>query len=223
MDNEDDLHPRLAIEYTKYGMRYGATRTIPDGTEQARVTAVVMPAWTFIPPQPALRVGTSSDVVKAGRRLVNAFIPRDDTSTWHFQVFYEYDRPFDAGFRNVEGGIRLDAAFRKLSNRSNDYLQDRERMKTAAFSGISGILVQDHAVGETQGDVADRTAEHLGTSDIAVIAWRRLMLNAAKALAGGADPPGIGVSYQAVRGETVPCAMGERWQDHLPLVAELAV
>jgi phthalate 4,5-dioxygenase len=39
------------------------------------------------------------------------------------------------------------------------------------------------------GEIYDRTLEHLGASDIAVIRMRRLMLEAARALAEGGEAP----------------------------------
>ena len=43
------------------------------------------------------------------------------------------------------------------------------------------------------GPIYDRTKEHLGVSDIAVIRFRRLMIDAARQLAeSGATPPSLG-------------------------------
>jgi hypothetical protein len=165
----DELQPQLEVEFTQYGMRYGALRRAAEGRlAQARITAVALPCWTFIPP--------FKGITNKTRRLVNAFVPRDDTSTWHFQFFFSRDEPFDDALRRVEGGLDLDSEYKKRSsNLANDYQQDRAAMTRDNFSGIQGILVQDHAVSETQGPIVDRTREHLGTSDLALIAWRRLM------------------------------------------------
>jgi phenylpropionate dioxygenase-like ring-hydroxylating dioxygenase large terminal subunit len=213
---EADLRPRLEVEYTKYGMRYGALR-VPqdDGMTHVRITAVALPCWTFIPPFPG--------GPKAERRLVNAFVPRDDESTWHFQYWFNREAPFDVEHRKREGGLELDAAFKKASNRANDYRQDRARMKRDQFSGIDGILVQDHAVSETQGAIVDRTREHLGTSDIALIAWRRMMLRAAKELAEGVPPPGVeALPFAQIHAATVDVAGDTSWQSSDPLVPALA-
>jgi phthalate 4,5-dioxygenase oxygenase subunit len=213
--HEEDLNPKLEVQYTKFGMRYGATRELADGTLHSRITAVLLPCWTFIPP-------STGNKVIGTRRLVNAFVPRDDTTTWHFQVFFDPEKPFDRAHRAVEGGLQLDDQFRKLRNMGNWYQQDRELMKSGAFSGITGILVQDHAVGETQGKIADRTREHLGTSDLALIAWRRMMLRAAKQVDDDQTPPGIGVPYEAIRSETVTTRNSESWRDLAPLAAAYA-
>jgi phthalate 4,5-dioxygenase len=57
------------------------------------------------------------------------------------------------------------------------------------MSGIKGIVTQDHAVSETQGKILDRTKEHLGASDAAVVAWRRQIIRAARALADDGEVP----------------------------------
>jgi len=58
-------------------------------------------------------------------------------------------------------------------------LIDRQEQKTISFTGIKGIRAQDAMVTETAGPIVDRTREHLGTSDIAVVAMRRTLMDAA--------------------------------------------
>ena len=55
-------------------------------------------------------------------------------------------------------------------------------------TGIPGINNQDRALVEMMGAIADRSKEHLGTSDVAVIAARRTLLGLAKDLAAGKEP-----------------------------------
>jgi len=54
---------------------------------------------------------------------------------------------------------------------------------------------------ETAGPVYDRTREHLGTTDVALIRMHRILLRAAKALAAtGQAPPALTGDFQAIRG-----------------------
>jgi phthalate 4,5-dioxygenase oxygenase subunit len=214
------LQAKLEVEFTAYGMRYAGIRQTGADTYNARVTPMIMPCYTLIP----FEVGPSN----AGtRRLVNAFVPRDDISTWVFQFMYDYAKPVDVERRIREGGLWVDADFRKLSNRDNWYKQDRVAMKTENLSGLKGIMVQDHAVGETQGLILDRSRENLGTSDLAVVAWRRMMLKAARALRDhGVQPPAAGaadIPFNQIRPEVINFKDGESWKQHAPLSAELAV
>ena len=55
-------------------------------------------------------------------------------------------------------------------------------MKAGNFTGIPGIPNQDIAMWETMGRIADRSKDWLGTSDIAVARFRRLMVDAAIAM-----------------------------------------
>jgi 5,5'-dehydrodivanillate O-demethylase oxygenase subunit len=50
---------------------------------------------------------------------------------------------------------------------------------------------QDRAAQESQGLVADRSRETLGTSDRGVVLFRRMLTEAIAAVARGDDPPGI--------------------------------
>ena len=50
-----------------------------------------------------------------------------------------------------------------------------------SFTGIPGIPNQDIAMWESMGAIADRTQERLGASDIAIVQFRRLMIDAARA------------------------------------------
>ena len=76
-------------------------------------------------------------------------------------------------------------------------------MKHASFSGIRGVQVQDQAVLESMGSIYDRTREHLGTSDVAIIRWRRMMLDSVRSFMDGGTPVGLGrpVPFQKLKGE----------------------
>jgi hypothetical protein len=72
---------------------------------------------------------------------------------------------------------------------------DRQAQKTLTFTGIKGIGEQDFSVQEGMGKVVDRTREHLGSSDIGIVAMRRRLLKAAADLQEGVAP------YAALHGE----------------------
>jgi len=68
-------------------------------------------------------------------------------------------------------------------------LQDRQKQKTSSFTGIEDFLNHDGCATESMGAIFDRTKEHLGASDKAVIAVRRFLLATAKELQDGKEPP----------------------------------
>jgi hypothetical protein len=75
----------------------------------------------------------------------------------------------------------------------------------------------------------DRTQEHLGTTDRAVIRMHELLLNAAKGLAQGKEPPALTGEFRSIRAAEKILESGEDWgylgTDDDPLVQkyELAV
>ncbi len=71
----------------------------------------------------------------------------------------------------------------------NDYRIDREVQKSVSFTGVTGIRAQDAMVTESAGAIVDRTREHLGTSDRAVVALRRSLIEAATLCNSTGEPP----------------------------------
>jgi phthalate 4,5-dioxygenase oxygenase subunit len=94
----------------------------------------------------------------------------------------------------------IPGTFRLKRNLSNDYLIDRHLQKTKTFTGITGVNTQDMALQEGMGHIVDRSKEHLGTSDRAIIVMRQLLIEAMADLEAGkplrgADP----ATYSHVR------------------------
>jgi hypothetical protein len=101
---------------------------------------------------------------------------------------------------------------RTAANRDNDYFMDWEVHRTRMYCGIPGFGVQDQAVQESQGDIVDRSQEHLGSSDTAIIQVRRRMITAARALRDHGTPaPGANPRSFLVRSASVVLAPGESW------------
>jgi hypothetical protein len=82
------------------------------------------------------------------------------------------------------------SACRPKRNLSNDYLVDRKQQKHSTFTGIAGLNTQDFALQEGMGPIVDRSREHLGLSDKAIIALRRLLLEGTHAVQRGECPRG---------------------------------
>jgi phthalate 4,5-dioxygenase oxygenase subunit len=58
-------------------------------------------------------------------------------------------------------------------------------MKRGDFTGIKGIPTQDMAMWESMGPIVDRSKDMPGSSDVAVVQFRRMMVNAAKRVQDG--------------------------------------
>jgi hypothetical protein len=109
----------------------------------------------------------------------------------------------------------IPGTFQLKRNQTNDYQIDRQRQKTQTFTGIIGINTQDYALQEGMGPICDRTQEHLGTSDKAIIATRQLLLEATDAVAAGEAPRGIDPgTYRSVRPYDDYVPRDSHWTEH---------
>ena len=104
------------------------------------------------------------------------------------------------------------ADFHNLRTLANNFGQDRQAMKLGNFTGIPGIPNQDIAMWETMGRIADRTKDWLGTSDIAVARFRRLMVDAAKAMRDGG--PALGTTEPHIPHAADRFVRGRGAKDH---------
>ncbi|RJS61908.1 Rieske 2Fe-2S domain-containing protein [Bacillus sp. PK3_68] len=167
---------KQAVEDANYGKRCIA---VGIGTEEENAFMeihYIFPFYTYPP-----RFGGEDG-------MWHAFIPRDDYSTWSWDVQFSHDRAIDVQAQHDRRGLQLDEEFRKKINMENEYGQDRGLQKTGNFTGIRGIANQDHAATETMGPIVDRSIEHLGTSDLPIIHMRRLLLQQVKAFQQGQKP-----------------------------------
>jgi len=80
------------------------------------------------------------------------------------------------------------ASLAPLAGAANDYFIDRTVQKTRTYTGIENGSLQDAAIQESMGTVFDRTREHMGTTDRAIIHLRNLYLGAVRDLMEGAEP-----------------------------------
>ena len=210
-----DAAPRLEIQYTKYGFRYAGLRKADEEQQYVRITPFVMPWTTIVPGGSA----TNDRSAGGGGKIWNAFVAIDDYNTWQFQYLYNPNGPINYPHRVEQGGIWYDENYRKLRNIDNNYLQSQEMMKTQNFSGIKGILTQDMAVNESQGPICDRSIEHLGTTDIAIIAMRRMLVEATRSVEAGGDPPGVepGIRHDLIDSEAEVMANERVWREAVPM------
>jgi phthalate 4,5-dioxygenase oxygenase subunit len=179
-----DKAPRLQVQRTDFGFRYVAIRhPIKDAAthDYLRITLFVAPFTVLIPPNDSYQLS-----------ILN--IPIDDTNTMFYFIAWSDGEGIDQDawrkFCGAEVGVDLDRNFRPIRTRANNYLQDRNAMKQGSHTGITGIPNQDAAMWETMGPIADRSRERLGASDIAIVQFRRIMIEAAKKLRDGG--PAIG-------------------------------
>jgi phthalate 4,5-dioxygenase len=187
---------------TQYGVIVANRRPADEGNVYWRMNHYVMPFYTMFPP-----TGGRPDTPISG----HAWVPIDDENTLVFHWSYNPVGPLDEAQIEsmLHGNKGLDGFHLSLESRreptttphgawypkqraENDYLIDYEAQRNVRFSGVPGGWNQDAAVQESMGGVTNRAREHLGTSDMGIIAARRYFLNVAKAFAdGGTLPPAV--------------------------------
>jgi phthalate 4,5-dioxygenase oxygenase subunit len=180
-----DRAPRFLVQDTEYGLAIGARRKWDEDQYYWRLTQFLVPSFTLIPSEAGSPINFT------------AAVPVDDTNMVGFTVTWLPHRPMnEEDIRIIESWTGAYAevdprTFEPVANHANDYLLDREKQRTENFTGMRGIREEDIAVQEDQhgGPIADRTKEHLGTSDVGVIALRRRLLKALCGLQAGHEPP----------------------------------
>jgi phthalate 4,5-dioxygenase oxygenase subunit len=135
-------------------------------------------------------------------------VPADDVTTTVFNFIYSADPDiamplaFAIEYEGEDGRgpDQLLPDGRLKANAHNNYLIDRERQKTGNFTGIEGINTQDVAIQDGMGTIVDRSKEHLGSTDRAIVTMRRLLLEAIKTVESGGMPKGADTdSYRNAR------------------------
>jgi hypothetical protein len=188
--------PNIVVDITDYGYQYIGIRALGAAEMHARTYHFILPFHQIRPS--STERGLPAD---AG----HIWVPIDDETTMVYNWTYSRtDEPLndedrlERGLGN--GPIHVDqTTFRSKASRQNDYLIDREVQRTESFTGIDGINVQDRAIQESMGRIVDRSKEHLGPADKAIIQMRRLLRQAVKTVEQGDTPAGLGPSYYPLR------------------------
>jgi phthalate 4,5-dioxygenase oxygenase subunit len=194
-----DKSPKLMVVNSDAGFAYGGRRNTPAGDYYWRVTQFLLPTYAFIP-------------AYAWPRNCTYTLPADDQHCYRFSFSYDLTKPLETprwlqpsgaglgpwsrhwGQFKFPDGLVIDTWLLD-QNKDNTYGLDRQKQKTESYTGIEGIPTQDRAMTEGMGYICDRTQERLGTTDVAVIAARRRLIDLARGLQEGRQP------YAATRGE----------------------
>ena len=211
--------PKLEIDVTDYGYQYAGVRPLGEDEIHVRSYHFILPFHQIRPSKTP-----SGIAVDAG----HIWVPMDDETcmvyNWNYspgnRALAEEDR-LEAHLGN--GPLHVDpVTFRSKANRQNNYFLDREVQRTESYSGIDGINAQDRALQESMGPIVDRSKEHLGPADRAIIQARRLLRDAVRSVAAGDRPPGTGTSYYTLRAGEAVLPRDADWRQELPAALQLA-
>lgn len=170
--------PEIRIEDTGYGMRLTALRDLDEVSKHVRVTNLLFPNAIVIP--------LGNDMI-----ISQWHVPIDDTHCWWYAMFTSYGDALDKkAMRDQRLRLYTLPDYRPRLNKANDYGFDPSEQMRETFTGMGDdINVHDQWAVESPGPVHDRSTEHLGTSDRAIIHYRRRLIDAIGAVAGGGDAP----------------------------------
>jgi phenylpropionate dioxygenase-like ring-hydroxylating dioxygenase large terminal subunit len=180
---QSDTAPMWKIVPTPAGFLACNGRRVDGDQRYWRINQFLLPFYTMIPPHP-------NDA-----RLVRMWVPMNDKRCWVLCATFRPDRPLDEkevqAWRNGDNAHRRvePGTTRPTERLDNNYLIDRLVQKTISFTGIHGVRAQDAMVTESAGPIVDRTREHLGSSDRAVVAMRRTLIDAATSCAAEGVAP----------------------------------
>ena len=196
--------PSATIEFAErgYGFREGALRALPDGSVYVRIRDVALPYYSFIP------------TPGGAPCFVTIVVPIDDETHMQWYIIYDPAKPIpDAARERLmagSSGDRDDFAS-DLGGWDNRWNQDRGLMKQGHWTGIARSLpLEDFAVQEAMGPIADRSGEQLGSSDVTIVRTRRLLLDAARRHLAGETAPETG--HDAIRALAIRLAPGADWR-----------
>ncbi len=206
-----DRHPRIKVRDTDCGFIYGAIRKPihnPETTAYIRTSAYAYPSYVTFP---------SSDTLGD----LQVFVPLDETHTHFFYIRYSTGEALDqAGLRQwsglVPGKDTDERGYLRIASLPS-WGQDRTAMAAGkSYTGLKGVNVQDLVVQESMGPIVDRTKENLGAADLAIVHFRRLLLNAARG--EGAARPGFASSirYDALVARDGLLPLSQDWSEIYP-------
>lgn len=159
----------IEVEETDFGVRlYFVITRLESGETYVRIENYVFPS-----------IGAFG--------AVHWHVPIDDEHHWQY-VFWNLSP--ERGRETLVGELGSD--YRLYRTKDNRYLQDRQAMLTQNYSGMGmSNYPQDGCVTEGEGPIQDRTQEHLGHTDLGIVATRKAMLQAIRAVQAGQEPPHV--------------------------------
>ena len=196
---------RYEVVPTESGFACGGGRELGNGMISWHVDVMLMPFHKIIPSVP---------------KAAHVWAPMDDENTMLYSVNFDPDKPLtDAALERETAwrGIHTEniaGTDRAIANQDNDYLIDRALQASGrSYTGITGLGVQDCAVQESMGPIADRGQEHLLLCDAAVAGIHRLLLQSLKDHAAGKPLPGQDPASYRVRSIRVEASSNEPFSE----------
>lgn len=214
-----DGAPKIEVFETDYGYYYVSSRKMDAEKNFIRVYQYTLPFQQMRPNVVQTGLARNHRIPRIDGHI---WVPIDDEQTYVYNWAHGYDADCTLDPDYVEeteafyGRGKDDyipGTFRLKANLSNDYFIDRTMQKTTSFTGIKGVNTQDVALQEGMGAIVDRSREHFGTSDRAIVVMRRMLLEATRAVEEGKTPRGIDPkAYRSIRPHDGLVPAGTDWR-----------
>lgn len=195
LSSREVTRPRIEVEDTDFGFRLVTLRQISDANTHVRVTNLVFPNAFMIPMSREMTIS-------------QWHVPIDDDRHYWYAIFTSFGDPVNKDqMRNQRLELYQLPDYVPNRNKSNDYGFDPHEQEHETYTGMGAdINVHDQWACESMGTIQDRTEEHLGTSDKAIAAYRRMLRQAIDQTAKG-DNPILVVDETKAAGITGPAAI----------------
>ena len=169
--------PEIRAERSPWGMRITALRKLSEQQTHVRVTNLVFPQAFVIP-------------MSAEMTITQWHVPIDDENCYWYAIFTSFGAPVDKDKMRAQ---RLELYelpdYLPRRNRANDWGYDPREQPSETFTGMGfDINVHDQWACESMGAIQDRTRENLGSTDKAIVLYRRLLNQAIDVAAKGETP-----------------------------------
>lgn len=159
--------PEILVNETEYGLKITALRHMKNDLTHVRVTNQIFPQAICIP-------------MSREMTITQWHVPIDNENCYWYSVFTSFDKPVNKRLmreQRLQEHTVPDYAPRK--NAENNYNYDPREQKFETYTGMGlDINVHDQWAVEGMGPIQDRTQEHLGRSDVAIIRYRRMLRQA---------------------------------------------
>jgi len=178
----NNTRPKISIARTRYGLRIFATRAAETGKNYVRITNFVHPNLGFF-------AGDSGQRGPGGY-AVHWHVPIDDKSHWRYDFYYHRTEKLNKAELDARHAEEADASGYPRRGPQNHYLQDAGEMERFSFAGMgNNFSAHDLFAVQSPGAIHDRSREHLSSTDVAIVAMRRMMLDAMVEVERGNEPP----------------------------------
>ena len=170
--------PQIEIESTDYGMRIFTLRQLSGASTHVRVTNLMFPQAFIIP-------------LSREMTITQWHVPIDDVRHYWYAIFTSFGEPMNKDeMRRQRLELYELPDYVPRRNKSNNYGYDPREQMHETFTGMGhDINVHDQWACKSMGPIQDRTREHLGQSDKAISAYRRILRQAIEDAGNGGRPP----------------------------------